>query len=182
MSLEIANKLQGLNLYFIGMMGVGKSTVGQLIAKDLGYQFFDTDTLIEQAAKQSIPSIFASQGEAAFRNLESQVLAQLAPYQRLVVATGGGVVIRQENWSYLRHGLVIWLDVPVDELYARLVDDCDRPLLQTEDPKHTLESLLQQRRRFYTEADLHLIPAQGEIPQDTVQRVLNAIPSVLKAP
>jgi shikimate kinase len=179
---ELCAKLQGLNLYLVGMMGVGKSTIGQLLGERLGYQFFDTDTLIENLAHQSIPQIFATQGEMAFREIESRVLAELSSYKNLVVATGGGVVLRRENWSHLQHGLVIWLDVPIEDLYARLEGDDNRPLLQTPDPKGTLAALLQQRRPLYTEADLHLIPAPGETPEQTVDRVLGAIPSVLKVP
>jgi shikimate kinase len=179
-SLEIAQRLKGLNVYLVGMMGVGKTTVGQALAQVLGYQFFDTDILIEQLAQESIPEIFKIAGEGKFRDWETQVLAQLSGYQRLIVATGGGIVVRRENWGHLRHGLIIWLDVPIDELYRRLAQDQSRPLLQTENPKKTLEQLLQQRRSLYGEADLHILPSKGELPDQTVERILGAIPAVLE--
>jgi shikimate kinase len=102
------------------MMGAGKSTIGKLLATQLGYRFVDTDDLIVAYAKESIPAIFAKYGEAYFRELETKVLAEVSSHTRLVVATGGGIVMRDQNWSYLHHGIVIWLDVPLEELWQRL--------------------------------------------------------------
>jgi shikimate kinase len=118
--MNLIERLKGLNLYLVGMMGAGKSSTGAALAQGLGYQFFDTDSVLEAAAAQTIPEIFAQQGEAAFRQLETQVLAELSAYQRLVIATGGGIVSRPENWSYLHHGIVVWLDVPLAVLKQRL--------------------------------------------------------------
>ncbi|MEB3361811.1 MAG: shikimate kinase, partial [Synechococcaceae cyanobacterium] len=87
----LAERLQGLNLFLVGMMGSGKSSVGRPLATALGYRFVDADQLLEQAAGRSIPSIFASEGEEGFRALETQVLDAISPWQRTVVATGGGV-------------------------------------------------------------------------------------------
>lgn len=157
-----AHRLKGTNLYFVGMMGAGKSTLGQQVAQQLGYRFFDTDALIEQVAGQTIPEIFAQSGEATFRDLETQVLAQLAPYTRLVVATGGGIVVRRQNWGQLHHGIVIWLDVPLAELERRLQGDATRPLLQRPDWPQHLAQLLEERRRLYQEADIHLTVNLGE--------------------
>ncbi len=124
-------QLQGLNLYLVGMMGAGKSTVGQVLAQQLGYQFFDTDAVIEQATGQAIATLFAELGEPGFREMERRVLGELAAYTRLVVATGGGIVTQPENWGILRQGVVVWLDVPITELHRRLQTDTTRPLLQT---------------------------------------------------
>jgi shikimate kinase len=112
--------LRGVNLYLVGMMGAGKSTVGQAVAKRLGYRFLDTDMLIESVAQRPISDIFATDGEAAFRDLETAVLEQVVAYTRSVVATGGGMVLRRENWGHLRHGVVVWLDVPLAVLTQRL--------------------------------------------------------------
>ncbi|HEY9825181.1 MAG TPA: shikimate kinase, partial [Stenomitos sp.] len=146
--------LKGTNLYLIGMMGAGKSTAGQLLAQRLGYQFFDTDAVITQAAGCSISQIFAESGEAVFRNLETQVLSQLAAHKRLVVATGGGIVLERMNWSHLRHGLIVWLNPTLETLWQRLQADTTRPLLQDSNPRQTLEQLLMQRQPLYQQADL----------------------------
>ncbi|MFN9941556.1 MAG: shikimate kinase, partial [bacterium] len=103
----LAQRLQGLNLFLVGMMGSGKSSVGRPLASALGYRFVDADQLLEQAAGRSIAAIFASEGEDGFRQLETQVLDAISPWQRTVVATGGGVVLRPMNWGYLRQGVVI---------------------------------------------------------------------------
>jgi shikimate kinase len=174
--------LQGINLYFVGMMGVGKSTIGRLVAQEMGYQFFDTDSLIEQIAKRSIKDLFATEGEAAFRELESKTLAELSANQRLAIATGGGIVIQRGNWGYLQQGLVVWLDVPLEQLYQRLKRDRARPLLQTENPKETLRQLMEERRPLYSNADLHIVPKPKASTQETAQQVIAAIPSVLKNP
>ena len=172
--------LKGVNLYLVGMMGAGKSTTGRLVAQALGYRFFDTDELITQVAGQSIPQIFADAGEASFRQLETQVLAQLSPYKTLVVATGGGIVLEQMNWSYLQHGLVVWLDVPLDPLWARLQGDHSRPLLRDPSPYQRLEWLLQQRRPLYAQADVHVVVDPMHSPEQVLQSVLRAIAKVIK--
>lgn len=172
--------LKGVNLYLVGMMGAGKTTVGRLVATHLGYRFVDTDAVIEQATGQSITQLFANVGEAAFRQLESQVLAEVCAYTNLVIATGGGIVLRRENWSYLHHGLIVWLDVPVELLYARLAYNTTRPLLQEADPLGTLQTLLEQRQPLYAQADLRVTLTKEETPEQIATRVLEEIPTVLK--
>jgi shikimate kinase len=162
------------------MMGAGKTTVGQLLAKQLGYGFVDTDSVIAQAAKKSINQIFAEAGEAEFRQLESDVLAQVCAYTKLTVATGGGIILKRENWGYLHHGLIVWLDVPVELLYARLAEDTTRPLLQDADPQGKLRSLLEQRTPLYAQADLRIPVLDGETPEQIADKIMAAIPSVLK--
>ena len=179
---SVKEQLRGINLYFVGMMGVGKSTVGQLVAKELDYGFFDSDAVVEQAAGRSVAEIFAQEGEGAFRELESSVLSELAAYKQLVIATGGGMVLRSTNWGHMRQGLVIWLDLPVDPLYERLRQDTQRPLLQTANPKQTLTELMKQRRSRYAQADLHIITDPAASPRQTSLQVIEAIPSVLKKP
>jgi shikimate kinase len=171
--------IKGVSLYLVGMMGSGKSTVGRLLAERLGYGFFDTDTLIEQITGQTPRELFANEGEAAFRALETEVLRQLSERIRLVVATGGGAVLAQQNWQYLRHGCVVWLDVPIAAIAARLqanpAEIAARPLLQTPDPVAALESLLEQRRSRYALADAHLTPTATDTPALIVEQVLTAI-------
>ncbi len=167
--------LKGVNLYLIGMMGAGKTTVGQLLADRLGYRFFDTDEVIERVAGQPISQIFAESGESAFRALESQVLAELSAYTRLAIATGGGIVLKRENWGYLRHGIVVWLDVPIEQLQARLEGDTARPLLQEADPAARLQTLLNQRQPLYAQADVRVIHQPGETPEQVAVRVLDQV-------
>lgn len=167
--------LRGANLYLVGMMGVGKTTTGQVMATRLGYRFCDTDTVIEQAAQQTIPQIFATAGEADFRALESQVLSQLSPYTRMVIATGGGIVLDQENWWHLRQGVVAWLDVPVEALVQRLQGDENRPLLQRSDWQQHLANLLSDRRQRYAQADIHLTIAAGETTDEICDRLIERL-------
>lgn len=175
------NLLKGVNLYLIGMMGVGKTTVGRLLAHQLGYGFIDTDDVIVKAAGKSINEIFTEEGEAAFRQLESDVLGQVCAYTKLTIATGGGIVLRQENWGYLRHGLIVWLDAPVQILLKRLAEDETRPLLQDSNPEDKLRSLLQQRQPLYSQADLHITITDNQTPEEIATRILATIPSVLKS-
>ncbi|MDZ8024210.1 MAG: shikimate kinase [Nostoc sp. SerVER01] len=176
----MSSLLQGVNLYLIGMMGVGKTTVGRLLAKHLGYGFVDTDDVIAQATGKSINQIFSEEGEAAFRQLESDVLSQVCAFTNLTIATGGGIVLQRENWGYLHHGLIVWLDAPVELIYSRLAEDTTRPLLQDVDPQGKLRSLLEQRQGLYSQADLKITVREGETPQEIATRILEAIPNVLK--
>lgn len=173
--------LKGVNVYLVGMMGAGKTTVGYLLAQHLGYRFLDTDSLISQAAGKSINQIFADDGEEAFRQLETKVLAEISSYKKLTIATGGGIVINPFNWSYLQHGIVTWLDVPVEELYSRLQDDRSRPLLQDDDPLGKLHSLLEERRPLYANADVHMNVARGTEPEQVAVLVLEEMKKVLKS-
>ncbi|MGC1308493.1 MAG: shikimate kinase [Phormidesmis sp.] len=202
MSAVNADFLKKTNLYLIGMMGAGKTTIGRKLAKRLNYRFLDTDALIEQSADKPISEIFATAGEAAFRALETQVLAQVCAHTGLVVATGGGIVTQQMNWSYLHHGVVIWLDVPIVTLVSRLSDDTSRPLLQQddlsrpllkeseatrltpEDPEdvelsNRLESLMAQRADLYAQADIR-IAYEGRSVGKTCDRIITALQQNLR--
>ncbi len=168
--------LNGTNIFLIGMMGAGKSTVGKLLAQKVGHNFLDTDPLIEQCAGKSITEIFANDGEDTFRNLEQQVLAQVSSHTRLVVATGGGIVMRSINWSHLHDGIVVWIDVPVDILYDRLKTASEqRPLLQTEDPLQRLNEIYEKRRDRYAQADISIMVSADETPETVSDRLFEMI-------
>jgi shikimate kinase len=174
-------ELQKLNIFLVGMMGCGKSTVGQLLAAQIGYQFFDTDHLVEQVSQQSISSIFEMAGEEEFRAIESKVLGEISAYTKLVIATGGGIVMRQENWGYLRQGLVVWIDVPAEVLWQRIASDRSRPLINTPEPQATLTKILDNRRHRYAAADLHISVTADQAPASVAAQILEKIPSVLKS-
>lgn len=181
-SLPLKQQLQGINIYLIGMMGCGKSSVGPELAKLLGYRFIDADSVIAAAAGCSISEIFDSQGEAGFRLLETQVLHQISQWHSLVVATGGGVVTTSANWGALRQGLVVWLEVDAAQLLARLqAQPGDRPMLQKPNPETELLKLLQARVAQYSQADLS-IAAGCANPAQVAAKIVAALPAVLKVP
>ena len=130
----LAPRLRGCNIYLIGMMGSGKSAVGDAIARRMGtYNFLDTDTVLERAAGTTISQMFESSGEEEFRVAESQVLDAVHAHVRLVIGTGGGIVIRNQNWSKLRTGLVVYLRVEPHVIAGRLLNGNGvdaRPLLR----------------------------------------------------
>lgn len=176
----LARGLKGINVYLVGMMGSGKSTIGKLIARDLGYRFVDTDTIIEQVTQTTIPEIFAAEGEAGFRAIEAQVLAQVVAFQRTVVSTGGGIVQDDRNWGQMRQGSVLWLDVPLDDLFDRVRGDANRPLLNHPDPKAKLAELLAERRERYAQADARITSTNAESPEATAHHAIEALIQVIK--
>jgi shikimate kinase len=178
----LRHQLKGTNLYLIGMMGSGKTTVGQLLARELEYRFLDLDAVIEQVTGQSITTLFATIGETAFRDIETQVLAEVSAYTRMAIATGGGIILRPQNWSYLHHGVVVWLSPSLDILVQRLQGSVDRPLLQVPNPREALAQLLQQRMSLYAQADIQVTISQiQETPDQTTIHVLAALQQAIAA-
>lgn len=169
-----ADFLKKTNLYIVGMMGAGKTTIGRKLANRLGYRFLDTDAIIEQTAGKPITDLFAQEGEAAFRELETQTLGEVSAHTRLVIATGGGIVTQKMNWSYLRHGVVIWLDVPIPVLVSRLAGDTSRPLLHDVEMNTKLETLMAQRGNLYRQADIHVL-YEGRSVGKTCDRIIDAL-------
>jgi len=146
------------NIVLVGMMGAGKTTVGRLLARRLKREFFDSDEEIERRCGVRIPVIFDIEGEAGFRARETQVLAELCALERLVLATGGGAVLAEENRRRLgERGAVVYLHARPPHLWQRVRHDRNRPLLATPDPEKTLEDLYEKRDPLYREvADLVL--------------------------
>jgi shikimate kinase len=159
-------------------MGAGKTRAGRLVADALGWPFHDADRMIEKAAQMTIPEIFQNEGEAAFRDRETDVVSALAATDPpLVAAMGGGVVEREENRVILeRDFFVVWIQVDPREAAGRLAGKKGRPLLDTEDPVGALQALAARRSPHYLKiADLKLATDAGTRPEDQRARVLDAL-------
>lgn len=161
------------NLIIVGPMGAGKSTIGRLLAKELRLDFKDSDREIEVRTGANIPWIFDVEGEQGFRDREQAVLADLCQEQGLVIATGGGAVMRPENRQALRAGgRVIYLHTSVEQQLARTARDRNRPLLRTANPGQVLSDLLAIRDPLYREiADL-IIETDERPPRLVVLEIL----------
>ena len=178
----LKQRLGGRNLFLVGMMGCGKTSTGRPLAERLGYGFVDADAVIEQVAGCTISEIFERDGEEEFRTLETQVMRSISERHSLVVATGGGVVTRTENWGMMHQGIVIWLDVERRQLLQRLQDDStQRPLLITADPAETLDEILKQRRPLYDEADLTVV-IESEPADVVADGIIQLLPELIKDP
>ncbi len=142
-------------IILVGPMGAGKSTVGRQLARSLGYHFYDSDRELEARTGADIPWIFDVEGEAGFRDRESRMIDELLNESGIVLATGGGAVLRSENRRRMADGYVIYLRVTPDLQYERTRMDRNRPLLQNPDPRAVLERLFEERDPLYLEvADL----------------------------
>ena len=163
-------------------MGAGKSTVGKALARQLGWEFVDTDHVIEQATGVSIPTIFEIEGEEGFRKRETQTLATLLEKPQCVLATGGGIVINPQNRAMLKAlGDVVYLKASVQDLVERTKLDKNRPLLQDPNPEKKLEDLLRVRRPMYQEcADLVVETGRQPVSQ-IVHKICKALKPVSKA-
>jgi shikimate kinase len=140
------------NLFLVGLMGAGKTTIGRLLARRLKRPFYDSDHEVEHRCGVEIAVIFDIEGEAGFRMRESQVVAELSALDGIVLATGGGAVLDPENRRRLAaRGIVVYLHALPADLYQRLRDDRRRPLLATPDPRFKLEQLYAQRDPLYRE-------------------------------
>jgi len=178
----LRQRLGGRSLYLVGMMGSGKTSTGRPLAEKLGYGFVDADAVIEQVAGCTISEIFERDGEEEFRSLETQVMRSISERHSLVVATGGGVVTRIENWGMMHQGIVIWLDVERRQLLQRLQSDStQRPLLMTEDPAEALDAILKQRRPLYDEADLTVV-IESESADVVADGIIQLLPELIKDP
>ncbi|MEA3213828.1 MAG: shikimate kinase [Chthoniobacter sp.] len=164
------------NIVLIGFMGSGKSSIGRQIAGRLGFRFVDTDALIVQGAGLPIAEIFARDGEEAFRDLETAAIESLAHTGHCVIATGGGVVLRERNRALLRElGLVILLTASEDVIFERVSRNTRRPLLQTPNPRETVSRLLAARQPSYEAA------AQWTLDTSTLSHAQSATAVIAEA-
>ena len=170
------------NLALIGFMGTGKSSVGRLAAAHLRYEFIDTDDLIEQRARKPITAIFSEQGEAAFREIERQLVEEMTDWRRKVISTGGGLAANEANLASLKqHALVICLWASPEEIWERVRDQAHRPLLQGPDSLGRIRELLEQRTPFYRQADV-LVNSGMRSAREVAQQVLHQFHSARSRP
>ncbi|MDQ0456549.1 shikimate kinase [Rhizobium paknamense] len=143
------------NLILVGLMGAGKSVIGRLVAQQLGLPFIDTDTEIERVSRMTISELFTAYGETEFRALETRVVKRILRSGPKVVSTGGGAFINDKTRRQIeRGGISIWLHADLEVLWERVNKRDHRPLLKTENPKQTLEKLMQDRYPVYARADI----------------------------
>lgn len=173
------------NIALVGFMGVGKSTVGQILAGLLDFEFIDTDRVIETREGRRISEIFGKEGEPHFRDLETNLIREYENRPGLILSTGGGLVVRPENLASLRkHALVVCLWASPAVIFERVRHQGHRPLLQTPDPLVRITELLEQRKPAYQQADI-LVGVDFRSPQETAQYIANSfrlLRSVRKSP
>jgi len=165
-----------MNIVITGFMCTGKTSVGKLLAEKLGYQFVDTDDLIEQRVGMKISDIFAVYGEPYFRDVETEVVKEVAKKDKFIISTGGGVVLRKVNMDELRkNGIIVNLTAKPETIYNRLKNQPGvRPLLNKPDPMNEIIKLLSQREEYYKNCDLRIETDNFTVEQ-IVQQILDYI-------
>ena len=164
------------NIFLIGPMGAGKSTVGRHLAEILQMEFQDSDREIEARTGASISLIFEIEGEAGFRRREASVIDELTQRPNLVLATGGGVVLGEDNRRALRQrGTVVYLHAPIEALFKRTYRDRQRPLLQTADPRGTLEDIIKNREPIYQQTADIVIDTAHRSPLNVARDIVKKL-------
>lgn len=164
----------------VGLMGVGKSTVGRRLARRLGLPFVDSDAEIEDASGLSAAEVFERFGEKDYRDGERRLVARLVDGQVRVISTGGGVFVDPRTRELLKtRTITVWLDAPVEVLAARTKRRDTRPLLRTDNPKETLERIAEQERPAYAEAHIHVRSSDGA-HRDVVDAIVKALEDHLR--
>lgn len=166
------------SIFLIGPMGSGKTTVGRALARKLDVPFHDSDKEIERRCGVDIPTIFDFEGEAGFRDRESRVIDELTQCENIVLATGGGAVLREDNREHLRsRGHVILLLVDVREQLRRIASDTNRPLLQAADPEARLRALMEERAPLYRATAHETVSTDARRMQHVVNRIVKSLRS-----
>jgi shikimate kinase len=170
----IENKISK-NIYLIGFMGAGKTSVGKIVAEKLQLEFCDLDDLIEAECGKTISSIFSEHGEAFFRELESKTLQSVSQNSGQIVATGGGIVLRQSNWKIMKdEGITFYLKASPDVLWNRIKNDRSRPLLQVEKPFEKVRELLSMRIPLYEKANI-VIETENKSPENIADDIIGQL-------
>lgn len=169
------NNMPG-NVFLVGPMGAGKTTIGRQLARLLKRDFHDSDREIEQRTGVGIPLIFELEGEAGFRARERSMIDELTLLPNIVLATGGGAILDTNNRKHLsERGTVVYLETSVEQQLARTGRDRNRPLLQTEDPRRRLEELLTIRDPLYREIAVITVLTDGRTARDVVNQIMRQI-------
>ncbi len=170
------------NIVLIGFMGCGKSTVGKKLANALSYEFSDTDAMIEEAYGKTISEMFAEDGEEYFRNAETELLKKLeAEAEGLVLATGGGMPMREENAALLRKiGTVVFLEASIETILERLQNDTGRPLADGEDREARLRPLFEKRLPVYRSAADYILDTEGKSFYGMIEEIENVVGKATK--
>jgi shikimate kinase len=159
-------------IFFVGPMGVGKTTIGQRLAQLLDYEFIDTDETIERKTGVKIDRIFEIEGENGFRKREEAVIEEISRHDKIIVATGGGVILSQRNRNVLsQRGLVLYLTSQLDTLLERLKADKSRPLLQVENPQAKLAEIVLERDSLYRDIADYVIPTDTQPIHQIIQTI-----------
>lgn len=169
---DIVPVLQGKPIFLVGMMGAGKTTLGKTLARKLAWEFVDLDHELEARCGVPVATIFEIEGEQGFRKRESMLVDEYTQRNNIVIATGGGAILDPTNRENLKQrGIVIYLRADAKELFRRVEFDRKRPLLQTSNPRQSLENLLNQRDPLYSET-AHLIFDTENLPITNTTRNL----------
>jgi len=162
------------NIYLIGLMGAGKTTIGRQLAKALHLPFYDSDKAIEEQTGVDIPTIFEYEGEEGFRSREQNMIAELTQINGIVLATGGEAILREANQKALtENGFVVYLQCSVDKILQRTKRDTQRPLLNTENPRARIEKLFSEREPDYLSCADFKIETSSMQSKAVVENILN---------
>jgi shikimate kinase len=171
--------MQKRNIYLVGPMGAGKSTIGRVLAAELQQSFRDSDKVIEDRTGADIPWIFDMEGEEGFRDRESAVLEELSKGQDVVIATGGGIILRPQNREIMKvSGYICYLTASIEQLVERTARDKKRPLLQVENPRQKIIDLVALRDPLYRESADFVINTDRRSPKVVAQEISALIHSV----
>lgn len=164
------------NIYLVGPMGAGKSTIGRLLSSELKLEFKDSDKEIEDRCGCNIPWIFDVEGEAGFRDREVSAIDEITQERNVLMATGGGAVLRAENRTHLSsRGTVVYLKTSVEQQLARTAKDKNRPLLQIDNPEAVLRRLMKERDPLYQEVADIIIHTDDRNPKYVVQEIVKRL-------
>jgi len=165
-----------MNIFIVGPMGSGKSTVGKIISDELFLNFFDTDDEIESRTGASIDWIFDLEGEEGFRKRESSILEEMVEKNSIVLSTGGGIILSDSNREMLSsRGTVFYLSTPISVQIERTSKDKDRPLLKNGDPKEILTRLQKERKDLYESVSDHVIETENKSSQEVASEIINLV-------